>query len=205
MTACASFRLFHTGLIGSVVLGLAIGGHLAGGGQLSALSVLAALCVVTMIPVAVLTRFRLSFPVLTGLIGAGQLWFHWTLNALSVGNPPAVPADLLAGHADHASHAATQVGHETLAMAAPAHAGAPDLLMFATHAVATLATALLLARGERAFEGFANWFAPLLRRPEPATILPARLPDPCFMAPFLWARPGLRLPSRRGPPVLAAA
>lgn len=33
-----------------------------------ALPVLPALCAVTMVPVAVLTRFRLTFPVLTGLI-----------------------------------------------------------------------------------------------------------------------------------------
>ncbi|WP_185982460.1 hypothetical protein [Arthrobacter sp. KBS0703] len=45
----ASFRLFRTGLIGSVVFGLAAGGHLAGGGQLPALSVLAALCAVCLL------------------------------------------------------------------------------------------------------------------------------------------------------------
>lgn len=201
----ASFRLFRTGLIGSVVLGLAAGGHLAGGGQLPTLSVLAALCGVTMIPVAALTRFPLSFPILTGLVGAGQLWLHWALNALSTGTPPAVTTALLAGHAGHSSHGAAPAVYE-FAVAGPAHAAASDLLMFASHAVATLTTALLLARGERALEVLANWLEPLLRHPEPATILPARLPDPCFKSESLpTSRPGLRLPTRRGPPVLAAA
>jgi hypothetical protein len=200
----ASFRLFRTGLIGSVVLGLAVGGHLAGGGLLPALSVLGALCAVTVVPVAVLTRFRLSFPVLTGVVGAGQLWLHWAFDALSAGASSEVPTALLAGHADHA---ATSAVHETLAVAgaAPAHAAAPDSFMFASHAVATLVTALLLARGEQALAVLAGWLEPLLRRPEPA-ILQARAPGLCIdtgVRPS--SRPGLRLPAWRGPPVLATA
>lgn len=202
----ASFRLFRTGLIGSVVLSLAVGGHLAGGGLLPAFSVLAALCGVTMIPIAALTRSRLSFPVLNGLIGAGQLWLHWAFEALSAGNPPTVPAAMLASHGDHLHRAATHVVSETLAVSARAHALAPESLMFASHAAATLVTALLLARGERALEIVAGWLEPLLRRPEPAAILPDRVPGPCFPAVVRRAsRPGLRLPAWRGPPILAAA
>lgn len=201
----ASFRLFRTGLIGSVVLGLAVGGHLAGGGQLPALAVLAALCAVAVVPVAALTRFRLSFPALTGVLGAGQLWLHWAFDALSAGAPPPVPMALLAGHANH--HTGHAV-HETLAVAgaAPTHAAAPDWLMFASHAVATLVTALLLAWGERALAALAGWLEPLLRQPEPAIVLPARAPGLCTGAVVLPpSRPGIRLPSRRGPPLLAPA
>lgn len=122
MAPRASLRLSRTGLVGSIVLGLAASGHLAGRGQL---------------------------PILTGLVGAGQLWLHWGLNALSTGTPPAVTEVLLAGRAGHASHGTVPAVHETFAVAGPAHAAAPDLLMFASHAVAVLATALLLARGER--------------------------------------------------------
>lgn len=200
----ASFRLFRTGLIGSILLGLAAGGHLAGGGQLPALSVLAALCAVTIVPVAALSRFRLSFPVLTGLIGAGQVWLHWAFGALSMGAPSA-PA-LLSGHAAHADHAATTVAHDAMTLAVPAHAAAPDALMFVAHAAATLTTALLLARGEQALGVLAGWLEPLLRQPEPASILPARVPGPCAAAVILPPmRPGLRLPSRRGPPMPASA
>jgi hypothetical protein len=203
MTPRASFRLFRTGLIGSIVLGLAVGGHLAGGGQLPALPVLAALCGVTMIPVAALTRFRLSFPFLACLVGAGQLWLHWALEALSVGVPPADPTALLGGHA---GHAATHLTHEAVAVAVPTHAAAPDSFMFASHAVATVTAALLLARGERALGVLAGWLEPLLRRPEPVTILPARNPSPRLGTVVLpSSRPGLRLPARRGPPVLATA
>lgn len=199
----ASFRLFRAGLIGSVVLGLAAGGHLAGGGQLPALSVLAALCAVTMVPVAALTRFRLSFPVLTGLISAGQLWLHWAFGALSGAPPSSVSQVLQSGHAEHA---ATTLAHGTVTVAVPAHAALPDALMFFAHAVATLTTALLLARGERAFGVLAGWLHPLLRRPEPVTILPAAVRGTFVAARHLRpSRPGLRLPSRRGPPVLASA
>ncbi|MEN8583608.1 hypothetical protein ABFP37_12975 [Burkholderia sp. RS01] len=199
----ASFRLFRTGLIGSVVLGLAAGGHLAGGGQLPALSVLAALCAVTMVPVAALTRFRLSLPVLTGLIGAVQLWLHWTFGMLSVGPPAAVHQVMPAGHA---GHAATTLVHETLTAAVPAHTAAPDALMIAAHAVATVATALLLARGERALGFLAGWLRPLLGQPEPAAIVPARVPGPSAGPAILRpAGAALRLPSRRGPPAAAPA
>lgn len=206
MTPRASFRLFRTGLIGSIVLGLAAGGHLAGGGQLPALSALAALCAVTIVPVAALSRFRLSFPVLTGLIGAGQVWLHWAFGSLSAGAPSAIPPALLSGHAAHADHAATTVAHDAVTVAVPAHVATPDALMFVAHAAATLTTALLLARGEQALGVLAGWLEPLLRQPEPATILPARVPGPGAAAVVLSPmRPGLRLPSRRGPPVRASA
>ena len=58
----ASFRLFRTGLIGSIILALAAGGHLAGGGRLPDPAILAGLCAVALVPAAALTRFRLSFP-----------------------------------------------------------------------------------------------------------------------------------------------
>lgn len=202
MTPRASFRLFRTGLIGSVVLGLAAGGHLAGGGQLPELPVLAALCALTMVPIAALTRFRLSFPVLTVLIGSGQLWLHWAFTTLPVGGQADVPHVLLLGHAGHAT---TTLAHETLTVGVPAHAATPDALMFASHAVATLGTALLLARGERALGVLAGWLRTLLRRPEPATFLSARVPGCVVAAVLPSSRPGLRLPSRRGPPVLASA
>lgn len=77
MTTRASFRLLRTGLIGSTILGLAAGGHLAGGGNLPEPAVLMALCALTVLPVSMLTKFRLSTPVLAALLGAGQLWLHW--------------------------------------------------------------------------------------------------------------------------------
>jgi hypothetical protein len=199
----ASFRLFRSGLIGSIVLGLAAGGHLAGGGQLPMPAILAALCAVTMVPVAALTRFKLSLPVLIGLLGGGQAWLHWAFDAMSAGTPAPVPPSLLSGHAGHAPAA---LNHEALMMAAPAHGSAPDGLMFAGHAVATLVTALLLARGERALGALADWLGPLFWTPAPAVVVPVRVPRPVFAAALLPPQHGsVRLPSRRGPPLIAAA
>ena len=199
----ASFRLFRSGLIGSIVLGLAAGGHLAGGGQLPEPAILAALCAVTMIPVAALTRFKLSLPVLIGLIGGGQAWLHWAFDAMSAGAPAAVSPAMLT---DHAGHASATMNPEALMLAAPAHGSVPDGLMFAAHAVATLVTAMLLARGERALGALADRLSPLFRAPEPAVIIPAGVPLASFADPILPpTHHSVRLPSRRGPPLLAAA
>lgn len=209
MTPRASFRLFRTGLIGSIVLGLAAGAHSAGGGELPALPLLAAVCAATMVPIAALTRFRLSFPLLTGVIGAGQLWLHWAFDSLAAGSPPslAVTAAMLTGHADHAGHSLPTRAADALAItAAPAHTGSPDALMTLAHVVATLATALLLARGERALSILASWFEPLLQTTAPAIILPPREPRlSVLMVVVPSSQPTLLLPSRRGPPLGAFA
>jgi hypothetical protein len=111
----ASFRLFRTGLIGSLVIGFAAGGHLAGGGQLPSAAILAALFAVTLVPVAALTRFRLSGPALAALLGAGQLWLHWALDALGGAGPAeAESAALMPGpcrpHGCFASHNSRRAG-----------------------------------------------------------------------------------------------
>lgn len=199
----ASFRLFRSGLIGSIILGLAAGGHLAGGGLLPEPAILAALCAVTMVPVAALTRFKLSLPVLIGLLGGGQAWLHWAFDAMSAGTPAAVSPTMLSEHAGHASAA---LNHDALMLAAPAHGSAPDGLMFVAHAVATLVTALLLARGERALGALADQLSPLFWSPEPAVIVPVRVRLAHFAAPLLPPQHhSVRLPSRRGPPLPAAA
>jgi hypothetical protein len=213
MMPSASFRLFRTGLIGSLIIGFAAGGHLAGGGQLPSAAILAALFAVTLVPVAALTRFRLSAPALMSLLGAGQLWLHWALEALG-GAGPAAPgsAPLMPGHASHAGalHPGA-ITPDTLAAAGPSaagsvHSAASDGVMFAAHGVATLCTAVLLARGERVLSALASWLQPLIRRPEPAVILPVRVPVP-FPTPVILPRirAGVRLPTRRGPPVPLAA
>lgn len=202
----ASFRLFRTGLIGSLVIGFAAGGHLAGGGELPSAAILAALFAVTLVPVAALTRFRLSCPALVGLLGAGQFWLHWAFDALG-GAGAAVPASavLRPGHAGHAG-GALDSAFLSPAEAGSVHSAASDGVMFVAHTVATLCSAILLARGERVLATLASWLQPLFRRHEPAAVLPARVPAP-FPAPAVLprTRAGVRLPTRRGPPVLLAA
>lgn len=199
----ASFRLFRTGLIGSVIVALAAGGHLAGGGRLPDPAILTALCAVAMVPVAVLTRFRLSFPVLAGLLGAGQLWLHWSFGALSA-NGPVSAAARLANH--HPGHAAAALPADMLDPSMAASAAGMGAAMLAAHAVATLGTALLLARGERALAALGSWLRPLVQLPEPVSVAPVRAPG---LAPAPAALPrmrvGRRLPTRRGPPEPAPA
>ena len=204
----ASFRLFRSGLSGSIIRGRAAGGHLAGGGQLPMPAILAGLCAVTMVPVAALTRFKLSLPVLIGLLGGGQAWLHWAFDAMSAGTSAAGSPALLSAVplSEHAGHAPAALNHEALMLAAPAHGSAPDGLMFTAHAVATLVAALLLARGERALGALADWLSPLFWDAEPAVIVPVRVPRPHFAAALLPpTHHSVRLPSRRGPPLRAAA
>ncbi|MGY2744186.1 hypothetical protein [Arthrobacter sp. UYCu723] len=199
----ASFRLFRTGLIGSIILGLAAGGHLAGAGRLPEPAILTALCAVAMIPVAVLTRFRLSFLVLTGLLGAGQAWLHWSFGALSAAAPATFPE---AGTHSHAGNTAAGLAPELFSQAMPATAAGMDGAMFAAHAVATLGTAVLLARGELALSALSEWLRPLVQQPEPLTTVPVRVPGPCAATPSRpMDRAGWRLPTRRGPPALVPA
>ena len=202
----ASFRLFRTGLIGSLVIGFASGGHLAGGGQLPSAAILAALLAVTLVPVAAVTRFRLSFPALVVLLGACQFWLHWAFDALG-GAAAAVPdsAALMPGHAGHTG-GALDPAFLGSAAAGSAHTGPSDGVMFVAHAVVTLFTAVLLARGERVLATLASWLQPLFRRHEPAVTIPASVPAP-FPVPAVLprTRAGVRLPTRRGPPVPLAA
>ncbi|MDQ0210087.1 hypothetical protein [Arthrobacter bambusae] len=196
----APFRLLRTTLIGSIILGLAAGGHLAGGGNLPTPAILTALCALTILPVAILTRARLSFPALAGLLGAGQLCLHWAFGALS---GTSTATQLQSGHAGHVpwSPAPDAVG-----AIASSHAAASDWQMLAAHTLATAGTALVLARGEQALWALASWLRPLVQLPAPTAIQPLRTPAPCT-APAVRPRglAGLRLPSRRGPPTLVPA
>lgn len=201
MTTRASFRVLRTGVIGSIILGLAAGGHLAGGGRLPEPAILAALCALTVLPVAVLTKFRLSMPVLAGLLGTGQVWLHWAFHALS---DPALPG--APGLSGHAGHEVSLLVPAAFGAASPAPTAGNDWLMFAAHAVATLATAVVLARGEDALSALAAWLRPLVQLPAAPSIQPPRLPGPCPVPSVLPVdRAGLRLPARRGPPALASA
>ncbi|WP_459385863.1 hypothetical protein [Arthrobacter humicola] len=202
----ASFRLFRTGLIGSIIVALAAGGHLAGGGRLPEPAIVTALCAVAMVPVAVLTRVRLSFPALAGLLGVGQLWLHWSFGALSSGAPAALQTRMAAGHPGHPGHSAAAIApampDPSMAVSAADMGGA----MFAAHAMATLGTALLLARSERALSALVSWLRPLVQLPQPSAATPLRVPGPCAVNLVLpKARAGLRLPTRRGPPELSPA
>ncbi|WP_426301289.1 hypothetical protein [Arthrobacter sp. R-11] len=200
MTTRASFRLLRTGTIASIILGLAAGGHLAGGGVLPEPAILLGLCALTVLPVSVATKFHLSFPLLAGLLGAGQAWLHWALHALSTAAPLAASP-----HSGHAAHAPGLL-LEAVGDVPGTQAASGDWQMFLAHALATLVTAVVLARGEQALGALAAWLRPLAQLPEPCAIVPARIPGPC-MAPVVLAHDQIvrRIPARRGPPAMMPA
>ena len=208
-------RMLRTGLTASLVVGLGVGGHIAGGGLLPDPVVLAALCALVLIPVTALTRSRFSFPLLTAVLGAGQVWLHWSLVAFAPGPVPALAQAQLTsdpfGHAGHIGHAG-HVGHlpalwtdaAVIAAPSPPEAGA-GWAMVTAHAVATLAAALLLARGDEALRLLAAWLQPLVRLPAPFVLPPAvRAAWPADEA-CLPVAPARRLPALRGPPAVVTA
>ncbi len=87
MTTSAPFRFLRTSLIGSIILGFAAGGHVAGGGSLPEPAILTALCALTILPVAILTRFRLPLPLLAGLLSAHAVATLATALLLARGAP----------------------------------------------------------------------------------------------------------------------
>ncbi|MFJ4029402.1 hypothetical protein ACIPWF_18130 [Paenarthrobacter sp. NPDC089989] len=198
MASRASFRLLRTGMISSLIIVLASGGHLAGGGVLPEPAILLGLCALTVLPVTILTAFRLSFPVLIAVLGVGQAWLHWAFHSLSAatsGEP------MTGGHAHHASGMAVDAVGVSGAVQASG-----DWQMFAAHAVATVVTAVVLARGEQALWALSAWLRPLIKLLEPFVIVPARVPGP-VAAPIVLPRDQMvrRMPERRGPPAMMPA
>ena len=204
MTTRASFRVFRSGLIGSIILGLAAGGHLAGGGRLAAIRRSCWRSVPwRMVPVAALTRFRLSFPVLAGLIGAGQALASLVLLravSRSARRFPGTdapgpcrtrcggrcsPGDVRRRHAGHAADSAT----------APCSPPTPRR---------PLARPCCWPAASRPCPALASWLRPLVQLPEPVAIVPCASPALHGACVLPRVRLGRRLPTRRGPPELGA-
>ncbi|WP_091422360.1 hypothetical protein [Arthrobacter sp. OV608] len=193
----APFHFLRTSAMATVILALASGAHLAGGGELPAPAILLAVLALTTLGSTAATRLRLGFPAMAGLLGGGQLGLHEVFTAF--GTPGAAAAGAPALHAGHLAGAdvlPAALGH--------AHAAEPASgpLMLAAHAVATLVCALLLAKGEEALWALAAWLRPLAALPRaiaPDAVPPAFASFPTAAAP----RPpwrNLRQDSRRGPP-----
>lgn len=195
----APFRFPRAAAVTAAVFGLAAGAHALSGGSLPKPEISFGLLALVLAPVMILTRIRITAPVMILLLGSGQLILHEAFGALSV--------DALSVHGLSSPTGLTSVsGHlhgVPLLSPAPlvtAETAAPGALMLILHAVATLVTALLLARGEAALWALAAWLRPLIQ-PLAALFVPAwpRLPLPApVVIPSRWRT--LRLPSLRGPP-----
>jgi hypothetical protein len=183
--------------LATVILALASGAHLAGGGELPVPAILLAVLAVTALGSTAATRLRLGIPAMAVLLGGGQLALHELFTAF--GSPGTANPTAAALHPGHL------IGADVLVPAvAHVHAveGAGGPLMPAAHALATLACALLLAKGEAALWALAAWLRPLAALPRavaPDAVPPAFVSFPATAAP---RRPwrNLRQDSRRGPP-----
>jgi hypothetical protein len=173
---------------GVAVLTIAAGGHVAAGGVLPSVTVLALLGVPVTVVAVALTGRRCGPVLLVGSMAAAQFFLHETLVALTA----QVPGDM-AGQMSSASVSAMG-GH------AIAHTDGWSVTMTAAHVVATLVTALLLARGEQALWQLVSRLLPTLPR------IPRLLACGPLQTPALLSLPALR-PSLvsggsglRGPP-----
>ncbi len=196
-------RLFRSLVFTGAVVGLAAGGHVIGGGTLPAPIITLALTALLMVPVTWLSKRELSFPVLLGLLGAGQILLHEALSTLSVS---AVCQATATGRGSH--HTATSSLHclpaSPAELSAHSGAGVDPLAMLAGHALAVLGTAWLLRQGEAALWQLLAWLRPLAVLPRLA-IIPIAGPRTFAHDPILIPAPwrNLRRHSLRGPPAAA--
>jgi len=196
-------RLFRSLVFTGTIVGLAAGGHVIGGGTLPAPIITLALTALLMVPVTWLSKRELSFPVLLGLLGAGQMLLHEALSTLSVSAVCQAPAT---GRGSH--HAATSSLHclpaSPAELSAHSGAGIDPLAMLAGHALAVLGTAWLLRQGEAALWQLLAWLRPLAVLPRVA-VIPVAGPRTFAYDPILIPAPwrNLRRHSLRGPPAAA--
>lgn len=194
------FQALRAALVAATILVLAAGAHLLAGGQLPAPGILAAFLALTGLVSTAATRLKLNLATMTGLVGTGQVLLHEALSAFS---PPSARA--FAGGSTTAAH---HPGLSVIALPADhLQLSGPDsalaLSMLAGHALATLACALLLAKGEDALWSLAAWLRPLIQLPALPAQPPAAAPSmPRSDASLPLPRRNLRHDCRRGPPAV---
>jgi hypothetical protein len=143
-------RVARAVAFGVAVLTIAAGAHVAAGDVLPSVTVLALLAIPVIVAAVALTGRRCGPVLLVGSMAAAQVVLHETLVALTA----QVPGDM-AGQMSAAS-ASAMGGH------AVAHTDGWSVTMTAAHVVATLVTALLLARGEQALWQLVSRLLPTL-------------------------------------------
>lgn len=192
----APFRFPRAVAFTAAMFALAAGAHVLAGGVLPQPAILTGLVALVLLPVMMLAKIRINTPVTAFLLTAGQLVLHEAFSALSVSQSFAP----VAGEHVHAAGPLAAVAGG----GAAEHFHAADPLMLVLHGLATIATAVVLARGEAAVWALAAWLRPLIR-----ILAAVFLPDlPQLPAPrvpvfgALWR--SLRLPTRRGPPYAPA-
>lgn len=198
----APFHLLRAAAVATVILTLAAGAHLAGGGALPAPAVMLAVLALTALCSTTATRLRLGFTALAALLGGGQLALHEVFAAFST---PATAA----AHGTATPHNSHLPSSGLLAPVVEHFSGAGATsgpLMFAAHVLATLGSALLLTKGEAALWALAAWLRPLAALPKPIACDDGAPPLIAFPPAGVPLRPwrNLRQDRRRGPPSAVA-
>lgn len=181
-------RLARAGVLGGASLFLATAGHVLGGGTLPGAGLLALTAVGLALVAVTLTARRLRFGVLLTALGVEQLLLHLLLHASTAASTCAAVS--MPGHGMGAAGTVCGTGS----------AGVAGGSMLLGHALAVLATAWLLARGERWL-----WSAvDRIHRATGTTTARIRRPRPVVLdavAVFLVTARGV-LTGPRAPPVL---
>jgi len=148
-------------------LALASGAHVSAGGALPSMMVLAALVLPLMLAAMILTSRRCGWVLLVGSLAAAQILLHETLMAVTSHVPGEMfPAELGAHHGAQALVSDQVSTHSASALGGVAVTGADGwpVAAKAMHVVATVITALLLARGEKTLWQMVVRFLPKLLR-----------------------------------------
>ncbi|MEV7603845.1 hypothetical protein AB0N65_00205 [Paenarthrobacter sp. NPDC089322] len=190
------FHALRSGAISMVIVVLAAGAHVMAGGTLPTTPVLVALLALTALAATLAARFKLNLAAMASLLGASQFMLHEAFTALG-------PVGTGAQEAHH--HASSDPISPVLDASAHTHelGTTYGVLMLLAHVIATLASAVILAKGEDALWQLAAWLRPLvavptlLFRPD-AGAAPFGVGAPDVFVPRPWRN--LRQDSRRGPP-----
>ena len=199
----APLRFPRTLLIAGTVLGLEAAAHTAGGGALPPVPVMALLTAFTVLPVMALSRFRLSLAAMGAILAAGQLLLHAAFTALAA-LPSHCGAGGIAAHGHHHDFAIPDCAvTSTAAAAGPRLPEIAEPAMTAAHALAVIATALVLARGEDALWQLRAWLRPLTGILCPVFMVRVP-PSPAGRYDAIpYRAPDTRTATPRGPPALA--
>ena len=156
-------RLVRALVVAGAVVGLAVGAHRLGGGVLPDPFVVLALGALGLSVTSVLADRKFTVPVLTVVLGAGQVALHAALTWLA-------PVGCMAGGVEVGSHlSSAHLGHGGGAMSLtcasgvvmPAHADmALSPAMVGAHVAATAVTVLVIASVERALWWLLTWLRP---------------------------------------------
>lgn len=198
MSQGSALRFFRAFLVTALVLALASGAHVTGGEHLPAPAIFMTLAVLLLVPVTALAGRELSFKTLIVVLGGGQVLLHGAFSAL--GGGAICQSATTARSAHHGPAASVECLSPDASVSLLASHG-NSILMLAGHALAVLATAWVLRKGEEALWQLLAWLRPLIRALQLAPIVPdCRIPAVAdvIVPPAPWRN--LRPDAVRGPP-----